>query len=107
MAEDGETMTRVTAPVRIGRRDPNKLVFDWADGTTSEATAAVIRRGCPCALCVDERTGEPLLDPTSVPDDLTHTHVELVGNYALGITFSDGHRTGIFTWQALRRLSGG
>ncbi|MEM6672510.1 MAG: DUF971 domain-containing protein [Planctomycetota bacterium] len=92
-------------PRRIGRRDPSKLVFHWADGTTTEASAATLRRGCPCAMCVDEHTGQPILDPTTVPDDLTHAHVELVGNYALSIAFSDGHRTGIYTWRALRELS--
>ena len=105
MSSDGSTTGGTSAPLRIGRRDPARLVFEWADGVTTEAPAAVIRRGCPCALCVDERTGEPLLDPATVPDDLTQTHVELVGNYALAITFGDGHRTGIFTWHALRRLT--
>ena len=94
-----------SSPIRIGLRDPSKLVFDWADGTTSEATAAVVRRGCACAICVDENTGRPLLDPASVPDDLTHSQVDLVGLYALTIRFSDGHGTGIFPWKPLRRLT--
>jgi len=55
---------------------------------------------------VDEFTGAALLDPKTVAEDLTQSGVELVGNYALSVTFSDGHRTGIFTWAALRRLSG-
>ena len=95
-----------SAPRRVGRRDPSKLVFDWNDGVTGEASAAVIRRGCACAVCVDEHTGRPLLDQSTVPDDLTHTQVSLMGNYALAITFSDGHRTGIFTWRSLRQLTG-
>ena len=93
------------APLRIMRRDPSRLGFEWKDGTRTEATAAVIRRGCPCALCVDERTGAPILAPTTVPDDLEHREVQFVGNYALSIVFSDGHRTGIFTWEALRQLT--
>lgn len=94
------------APVRIGRREPGRLTFEWADGSESEATAAELRRGCPCAHCVDEHTGRKILDPATVPDDLEQKGVALVGNYALSITFGDGHRTGIFTWDALRRLSG-
>ncbi len=92
-------------PLRIGRRDSTKLVFDWSDGTSTEVSTTAVRRGCPCALCVDENTGRPILDPKTVADDLTHTQVSLVGNYALAITFSDGHSTGIFTWSALRRLA--
>lgn len=95
------------APLRIGRRDPSRLTFDWSDGSSEEASAATVRRGCPCAHCIDERTGRPLLDPDSIPDDLEHKDVAIVGNYALGITFGDGHRTGIFTWTALRRLCRG
>ena len=44
--------------------------------------------------------------PSTIPDELEQRGVALVGNYALSITFGDGHRTGIFTWDALRRLSG-
>ena len=93
------------APVRIGRREPGKLTFEWADGSTSEASAARLRRGCPCAHCIDEHTGAKILDPATIPEELEQKAVGLVGNYALSITFGDGHRTGIFTWDALRRLS--
>lgn len=93
------------APVRVGRRDPSVLTFHWQDGSIATVTAAAVRRGCPCAHCVDEHTGRALLDPGSVPEDLEHRQVRLVGNYALGIDFSDGHRTGIFTWTNLRRIS--
>jgi DUF971 family protein len=94
------------APLRIGRRDPARLVLEWRDGAVSELTAATLRRACPCARCVHEITGDLLLDPRSVPDDLRHEHVELVGRYALALRFADGHETGIFTWRHLRRLSG-
>ena len=77
-----------------------------AGGVSSSVSARDLRLGCPCARCVDEFTGAPLLDPETVAEDLTQSGVELVGNYALSVTFSDGHRTGIFTWAALRRLSG-
>lgn len=93
------------APKRIGRRDVAVLTFEWQDGTSSRVPAAAVRRGCPCAHCVDEHTGRAILDPASVPDALEQREVALVGNYAIGITFSDGHRTGIFTWSALRRIA--
>ena len=96
---------RVAPPVRIMRRDPVELGFEWPDGLESKVPARALRLACPCARCVDEFTGAPLLDPGTVPEDLTQTAVELVGNYALSVTFSDGHRTGIYTWEALRRLS--
>lgn len=94
------------APLRIGRRDPSRLVLEWRDGAVTELSAAVLRRACPCARCVHEVTGERLLDPRSIPDDLRHESVDLVGRYALGLRFADGHQTGIFTWRYLRRLAG-
>ena len=93
------------APTRVGRRDPARLVLEWPDGLGVDLSAATLRRACPCARCVHELTGAPLLDPRTIPDDLRHEHVELVGRYALGIRFADGHQTGIFTWRLLRRLA--
>lgn len=98
---------REPAPKRIGRRDPGVLTFEWQDGEVSTIPAAAIRKACPCAHCVDEHTGRPLLDPATVPGDLTQKEVQLVGNYAISIVFSDGHRTGIFTWTLLRKIAAG
>lgn len=89
-------------PTRIGRRDPAKIELDWADGTRTIFRAAELRRLCPCAHCVHELTGQRLLDPASVAENLTQAGVELVGNYAIAVRFSDGHSTGIFPWPFLR-----
>lgn len=90
------------APTRIRRKDPSRIVLEWPDGHETVYTAAELRRKCPCAKCIHELTGQPLLDPDSVPDDLTQNGVVLVGNYAISVRFSDGHDTGIFTWPLLR-----
>ena len=95
-------MTEAPQPLRIGRRDPSRVVIDWSDGSTSTFGAAELRRLCPCALCVHELTGLALLDPTSVPDALTQAEVKLVGTYAIAVRFSDGHQTGIYTYPYLR-----
>ena len=65
-------------------------------------TTAELRGLCPCAHCVDELTGVRRHDPASVPADLVHSDVRLVGNYALAIRFGDGHDTGIFPFSYLR-----
>ena len=90
------------APTRVGRKDPSRIEFDWPDGHQTVYTAAQLRRLCPCAECIHEFTGQPLLDPASVPDDLNQKGVSLVGNYAIAVKFADGHSTGIFTWPMLR-----
>lgn len=95
----------VDPPTRIGRKDASGLQLDWPDGTSTWVPASEIRKACGCAHCVDEHTGRPILDPATVPADLEHSSVELMGRYAIAITFSDGHRTGIYTWRLLRSLA--
>jgi ATP-binding protein involved in chromosome partitioning len=41
-----------------------------------------------------------------VPLDIALTRVWSIGNYALGMAFSDGHDTGIYTFKALRNMAG-
>jgi len=91
-----------TAPTRISRKDPTHIAIEWADGAKTAYTAAQLRRLCPCAHCVHELTGQPLLDPASVPDELTQRDVRMVGNYAIAVQFSDGHNTGIYSFPFLR-----
>jgi DUF971 family protein len=90
------------APKVITRSDPAYISIEWGDGHLTTFTTAELRRICPCAGCVDEVTGHKLLDPQSVSTDLVHRDVRLVGRYALSLDFSDGHRTGIYTFRFLR-----
>ena len=89
-------------PRVIVKQDPARLDIEWWDGHRTAYTTAQLRRLCPCARCVDELSGVRRLDPASVPSDLVHEDVRLVGNYALAIRFADGHDTGIFPFRYLR-----
>ena len=57
-----------------------------------------------CAGCVDEMTGVRTLDVNAVTDDIAITDMQLVGNYALKFVFSDGHDTGIYSWDRLYEM---
>jgi DUF971 family protein len=94
-------------PRVIHKSDPGRLVIEWADGRRTRFSAAELRALCPCARCVNEVTGQRMHDPGSVPADLVQTDVRLVGNYAVSIQFSDGHGTGIYTFQFLRERDPG
>lgn len=96
---------KAPAPQSIERSPDGTLSVRWDDGQTTRIAARALRLGCPCAVCVDEMTGERILDPASVPADVRADALEQVGNYALRVTFSDGHATGLFDWALLRRLS--
>ena len=90
------------SPKVIRRTDPSRVEIEWSDGRTSAYTPAQLRRLCPCAQCVNETTGVRMLDPTRVSEDLRQSDLALVGNYAITMRFSDGHHTGIFTFEYLR-----
>jgi len=94
------------APRAIRQAGPDVLAIDWSDGRTSEYRAYDLRVACPCATCVDEVTGERILDPARVPAGVRPVRVRSVGNYGLKIEWSDGHDTGIYTFERLRRLAG-
>lgn len=92
-------------PLRVYRTVQGKLGIEWMDHSRSEFALWKLRVDCPCAACVDEWSGEVLLDPQSVPADISLEHIQSVGRYALGITWSDGHRSGIYTYERLQKLS--
>ena len=91
---------RTVEPTEDGRR----LRIVWRDGHVSEYEPRRIRIACPCAGCVDEFTGRPILDPTSVPPDINPVSIRYVGRYALAFTWPDGHDTGIYPWDLLRGI---
>ncbi len=80
----------------------DKLNILWADGTHSRYDFYPLRCLCVCAACVHEVTGEKLLDEAKIPKDIRPLASEYVGNYALGITWSDQHSTGLYTFKRLR-----
>jgi DUF971 family protein len=84
--------------------DGKRLRILWRDGHVSEYRPREIRLACPCAGCIDEYTGRPLLDPDSVEADINPVAIDYVGRYALKFTWPDGHDTGMFPWDLLRRL---
>ena len=86
----------------------DELAVRWSDGTESYFQFELLRRACPCAGCGGE------------PDVLGHverpnvTYAEqsfelagwnVVGGYALQPRWGDGHNTGLYSYQYLRRLA--
>jgi DUF971 family protein len=74
----------------------------WSDEHQSEYVARDLRLACRCAGCVDEWTHERTVQESHVPTSLQPKGIDVVGNYALHFTWSDGHSTGIYTYDYLR-----
>lgn len=95
----------VPTPTDIrAERDRRTLVVTWSDFVTTEVGFRNMRGACPCASCVNELTGERMVGPEDVPADVAPLALELAGNYALRVRWSDGHDTGLYRWELLRSL---
>ena len=78
----------------------------WQDGHASSYGFEYLRWACPCALCRGEGGAPGMLASLK---ELTADQKELVdvgpvGNYAMNIVWKDGHATGIYAWDYLRRI---
>jgi len=87
------------------KRETATLDVTWGDESLVRYPFRFLRGECSCAQCVDEFTGVRTLDPASIATDIAVESMELVGSYALRIRWSDGHDTGLYTWERLRGLA--
>ncbi|WP_414041409.1 gamma-butyrobetaine hydroxylase-like domain-containing protein [Acidithiobacillus sp. M4-SHS-6] len=95
---DAHTQPLEIRPLMISRI----MEIDWADGHTSQLSFEHLRVECPCAECKGHTPDEAQV--ITGKEEVSIVDVLPVGNYAIQIHFSDGHSTGIFTWEYLRRL---
>ena len=93
-----------TTPVGFRQRDPRTLSVLWEDGPRHDFDVRDLRLACSCAVCIEETSGRAILDPKSVPPDITPRVISSVGNYAITISWSDGHSTGIYSFEHLRAI---
>jgi ATP-binding protein involved in chromosome partitioning len=94
------------SPLEIWQASDDVLGILWGDGTATFHGAYQLRRSCPCAKCVNEWTRERLPSLDAVPSDVRPVVIDSVGRYAIQPTWSDGHRTGIFSFRDLRAGAG-
>jgi ATP-binding protein involved in chromosome partitioning len=93
-------------PSDIRQAGPGRLAITWSDGLASEYSVRALRLACQCAHCVDEWTGAPTLDASSVDAEVHPLAIAPVGRYGIQIDWSDGHSAGIYSFRRLRELHG-
>ena len=112
----GEAMARASATAlgeALNPAAPQELAIaaggavqvKWRDGTEQVIPAHTLRSECPCAGCVDEFSGEKLLQPEQIPTDIVVASAANIGRYAVRFDFSDGHNTGIYEFARLRAIA--
>jgi ATP-binding protein involved in chromosome partitioning len=93
-----------TTAVGFRQRDARTLSMLWEDGHRDDFDVRDLRLACHCALCIEEMSGRKLLDPKTVRPDVSPRVISSIGNYAIGIDWSDGHNSGIYSFNHLRSL---
>jgi ATP-binding protein involved in chromosome partitioning len=78
------------------------ITITWEDEHRSAYPSRQLRLACRCAACIEEMTGQPLLDPKTVPENVRARAIRVVGQYAISVDWSDGHNTGIYNFRMLR-----
>ncbi len=91
-------------PIGFLRRDPRTLSILWEDGHRDDFDVRDLRLACHCALCVEEMSGRKLLDPKTIRSDVSPRQIVSIGNYAIQFDWSDGHNSGIYSFNDLRAL---
>ena len=105
-------MTVSTDPEHIAISKSKGIKIDWKDGHHSEYGLTYLRDRCPCASCTGVHGTPPRVPEAEQPlspfqmfkPALKMLGVEPVGNYAIRINWSDGHNSGIYSWEHLRRI---
>lgn len=91
-------------PVSIDISKDTDVRVTYPDGYVAQFDLLTLRKGCPCATCrnIRERGGESWPGPNS-PGPLRVERAELHGAWGLNISWNDGHATGIYPFELLRR----
>ena len=102
-------MTKVKPTAVTADRSQRTLIINWSDGRECRYSFAGLRAVCPCVECKGghaQMGGPPDMAAyhQAQDADLTLEQVQPVGSYALQFFWSDGHSTGLYTWEYLRQL---
>lgn len=99
--------------VRVLKTEGTGMEIDWRDGHQSQWSFGWLRLACPCATCHDERekagraVGAPVAQSTVLlpmyQAPARPESVQQVGRYAVSFNWNDGHTSGIYSWDYLRR----
>ncbi|MXV78735.1 DUF971 domain-containing protein [Candidatus Poribacteria bacterium] len=90
------------------RRLSQSLSIEWKNGLRSEIPYRILREKCPCARCSamkQEKDPFQLLPSEDYWKNLHLVGIQPVGRYAVQLQWSDGHKTGIYTFSFLYELS--
>lgn len=74
------------------------------DGSEKFISPKDLRAECRCAKCIDEFSGEQLLDKATIPENIQPSNIHPMGNYAVSVIWSDGHTSSVYPYEILKNL---
>ncbi|MBF0309535.1 MAG: DUF971 domain-containing protein [Magnetococcales bacterium] len=83
-------------------RSEKRLEIAWNTGEKFSYTTEYLRTHCPCADCQGHTPDQAKL--IDGKQDVDVGSIIPVGHYAIKLVFSDGHDTGVFSWETLYEL---
>ncbi|MEM7781927.1 MAG: DUF971 domain-containing protein [Planctomycetota bacterium] len=101
-------------PTHLEKTKDRCLIVRWEDGVEHKIPIRFLRDHCCCAKCTREKEPNDLASESAsgqlpvlslaqtMPLDIDK--MVPAGNYAYNIQFSDGHSSGIYTFEFLRYL---
>jgi len=88
----------------------DQLAIKWNDGSETFLALEYLRKACPCAAC----GGEPDVMGRVARPHVTHgaasfrlRSYQIIGSYAFQPVWEDGHSTGLYSFDFLKRLEAG
>ncbi len=91
-------------PVEVARVERSGIRIKWMDQHEAIYPNAYLRYHCACTACVDEWTRVRRVQADQIPSDIHPLRIAPVGQYAIRIDWSDGHNTGIYSFDMLREI---
>ncbi len=91
-------------PTDVAAAPDGGVQVRWDDGKESLFPAKWLRARCPCAGCVEEWSGRRTVSEAQIKADVRVHNLEPVGRYAVRIDWSDGHNSGIYSWEYLLEM---
>jgi DUF971 family protein len=106
-----EPFGAIMIPKSIKVKKEKSIEIIWEDENINNITLKYLRDECPCATCKGEtvllKTYRPPAKKMITPEMYMIGNIETVGEYAIQITWKDGHNTGIYSWDYLQELQKG
>lgn len=94
-------------PTQI-KKTKDTLLIKWNDDQASEISLQKLRDECPCVNCKGEsvmfESYIPIKSPFKAAGFYKIEKIDQVGNYAIQVIWKDGHNTGIYSWDVLRKI---